>query len=985
MKRTLFLPIIMLLIFTIALSAQSPVVMEKKYRFANSDKAKNIIQNWEGNLVIIGTTKSNKEQDAYLAVLDTTGHILWKRIVRHKGDDEVQAVIQNMDATYLVAGHTNTSSGPEAWLLHLSDKGETIQRIRHGKGTLNDLSIDPEGNIFVTGSLNNRLHIAQYNRKIQLTWQAEPMNGAGQSIIKSQDGHLIIGAHEPVSNSLLLLKYDINNRKILWQNKVEATKGVDLVEEDNGDILICGIHYANKEDLFLQKLNKYGKEIWKKTSGDRGRDGAHAIIQSLQKAHFIAGYRKPERRAIKFIDGWMDYIDQDGKSIWGKLLLKGEGRSDELCDLVQLASGSVFYVGWSTASVLDQKEIWLVKLKGETVPESGNNMAISIPSLPLVMENDQPFISPNTRGYYLFNLLNKDTIDIHGATAEVFIENPPKGISYLKKIELGTIKAKQLVNIPIPIKGGEDLKNGQVSFDIKIKLNGQTQRSIISPSIETKENPRPVLVLSDPVCLGTDNQLPKKGDPTIFKIKLTNTGTEVAQNVRLKFSLPYKVLALDDRLAQSIGTIAPGTTKELSFKFISQDSYLGDSISIGCRVLEKNPNFGLAEKFSYGLNVEEAFASDFQEPTENVFTINWINPKFSSTKINTSEASFLLKTKVFASKAFEKGFIKLDFRTDSISGSKGFGKKIPVKCKFSREEKTLLYLADCECRIKLKRGKNHVKFIASNDATKVSSSELIIHFRPNLTVLAIGVPHPDLNYTQKDAKDFANAYKQQEGLLFNEVRIKTCTSPTETSTQYLRQQFDQLSFDFKTGIIRPEDQIIIFISSHGQDAEDGYGKSFRIPGSDYNEDLNKSTSLNFETDIINMLQSVNCEKLLFIDACHSGLVADLMTIINNNDPFPTILSSRENELSYEDPTWQNGAFTKVILEAFQNKKVKADKKMIQANSNNDEVLLIDELYRFLSLRVPHIVGTVKNQPQNPYIQSIYKLNKTAVFLSPLVD
>lgn len=978
-----------LFLITTSLPAQSSIILEKKFRFSANDRAKSVIQNFEGHLAITGTTKSKKGNDVYLAVLDTAGQVLWKRIVRHTGDDEAHAIVQNMDGTYFIAGNTSTAKGQEAWLLRLNSKGESIQRIKTGKGILHDLTTDIEGNIFATGSINNHLFLGQYDRKGQLLWQSELTDGIGQSLIKSQDGRLIVTGHDANSNSLILLKYDFNAQKVLWQNKIEAAIGMDLVENTNGDIIVCGIHTSNKEDLFLLKVNKAGKEIWRKTEGGRGKDGGLSIIQSLRQEYFVAGYRKPERRAIKFIDGWLHYFNEKGDSLWDDLFLKGEGRSDEFCDLAQLSDGKVATVGWSTSSLIDQKESWLAIIEGEHLINSRNNISLTIPSLPLIMENDLPFISPESRGYYLFNLINHEAQDVHGVTAEVSIKNPPKGLHYFKKLEIGSIKAGELKSIPIPIKGDEKLKNRQFSFDIKIKVDGHLKEHILSSEVEAKESARPVLELSDPVCIGADSHSLEKGSPIVFKIKLANTGTKVAQKIRFKFSLPYKVLPLDDNIEQNIEAIPPGEMKEFSFKFISQDSYLGDSITIGCRVTEQNPDYGLAKKYVYGLGFQEpAIFSGIEKPQKNVFTLNWVNPTYSAQKIITTEPSFLLKTRAYATNPFKKRFIKVAIQTDTISGSKGFDRTIPVKCTFSREEKTALFVADCQCKIELKRGKNQVRFIANNDSIKINSKELNIHFKPNLTVLSIGVPHQDLAYTQKDAKDFAEAY-QQQGELFNEITIRTCTKTEETTTQYLRQQFDQLAFDFESGVLRPCDQVIIFVSSHGQDAEDGYGKSFRIHGSDFNEDLNKSTSLNFETDIVDMIKSLKCEKLMFIDACHSGAVADMMDIINSddnnsNEGFPTILSCRKNELSYEDPKWQNGAFTKATLEAFKNKKVTTEKGMINANSNNDVLLTITELYHFLLLRVPHLVETTKQQPQNPYIQPIYKLNETPIFSFPLM-
>ena len=45
---------------------------------------------------------------------------------------------------------------------------------------------------------------------------------------------------------------------------------------------------------------------------------------------------------------------------------------------------------------------------------------------------------------------------------------------------------------------------------------------------------------------------------------------------------------------------------------------------------------------------------------------------------------------------------------------------------------------------------------------------------------------------------------------------------------------------------------------------------FKILTSGYKAGYEEFTSIDFESDIINFLNDINCKKLIFIDACNSG-------------------------------------------------------------------------------------------------------------------
>lgn len=297
-------------------------------------------------------------------------------------------------------------------------------------------------------------------------------------------------------------------------------------------------------------------------------------------------------------------------------------------------------------------------------------------------------------------------------------------------------------------------------------------------------------------------------------------------------------------------------------------------------------------------------------------------------------------------------------------------------------------------RVKLGEGDNLIEIAFVNSQGKeIKSEAFTINYsahRPNLHLLAIGVPQPDLQFTAKDAQDFSDLFKKQEGILFNKVFTNTLNSPEGTRTSELRLAFEDLRDFFEhpdaPQKINPKDFVIIFISSHGKIIKD----RFKILSSEYYDRPREVFTLDYENDIIAYLDQINCKKLLFIDACHSGAVGtladgskkvgDLLKLsaalnkLNLEQEGISIISScRSNELSFEDENWENGAFTQGILDAFSGQEFSDETGTFRADHLPDNygegVITIEELYQFLQRYVPGLVkkSKVGQLTQTPFM------------------
>ncbi|MFM8363035.1 MAG: caspase family protein, partial [Haliscomenobacter sp.] len=135
------------------------------------------------------------------------------------------------------------------------------------------------------------------------------------------------------------------------------------------------------------------------------------------------------------------------------------------------------------------------------------------------------------------------------------------------------------------------------------------------------------------------------------------------------------------------------------------------------------------------------------------------------------------------------------------------------------------------------------------------------------------------------------------------------------------------------------------------------------------------SNIDYKRDILDVLNAIDCKKFVFIDACHSGsaegarlLSQARFALEEINAAYPglnVMTSSQVDELSYEDDTWRNGAFTEAILEAFKGQPVAQGSAALSADADGDKILRFGELYDFLKKRVPSLVMEKKKSRQMP--------------------
>ncbi|PWU01951.1 MAG: hypothetical protein C5B53_02255 [Candidatus Melainabacteria bacterium] len=188
---------------------------------------------------------------------------------------------------------------------------------------------------------------------------------------------------------------------------------------------------------------------------------------------------------------------------------------------------------------------------------------------------------------------------------------------------------------------------------------------------------------------------------------------------------------------------------------------------------------------------------------------------------------------------------------------------------------------------------------------------------------------PHLKYATKDARDLYNYLIHEANFAPDHVRLLL----DEKATQ--RRIMSELGSKYLARLAKPDDLIFLFFSTHGSPSQmDIRGKNYIVAYDSDPEDL-FATGIEMQK-ILESIQSrvLSDRVLLVLDACHSGGVnpdAKGMTRIGNFDAEElaegcgqmVICSSQPDQQSWESKRYQNGVFTKSLLDGLHKAGPKA--------------------------------------------------------------
>jgi Caspase domain len=966
-----------------------------------------VIKNLEGNLVFVGTA-DKKSRDISFVIADTAGHILKDTIIVG-GDksDEANAVCNTRDGGYLIAGYTRSPKlhyigESDGWIVKTDFNGKPLWEAligTTGEDVFTSVTEDGKGNFYLTGYSNNALWVVKLSVKGEKLWEKRLVGMArrGRSIAYSQrTGLAVVGGFETEgrSENLFITGFD-GQGNLVFDKKYPNAAAEKLLEMPNGNWLIAGRQYSRKtyQDMLMLQTDSVGTMLKSHTFGGSWDDGAEGFaFDPISGTVCLAGFTYSHVRNAHKSQLWLVKTDLNGNELWQKRAYFGGKENDEAQDLLLSAEGKLFALGstgiggkpWliSFGTIIDYKDA--KNINGLSIEQG----AVS------AVDTTKTVFEQTDRGFYEFTLTNNSTLPISPLVATVLpTTKTAQGLWVLPKIDIGQMLAGESRRITIPLSIGDTVTTDTSYFEVKFFVKNIEIGNPLAFNVVTKAAQRAQLkILESSFLTDTDfdselNGMSPKSKKLTLNLTIKNKGTVKAEQTKAHFICPANIKTKTPQTVD-VGDLNRDSSQIVSFEFEPGATYADSVVQIRVSITEKTGQGDTYEDMFVRLQKENfvfssgkkayVFDIDKEKETEkeedkgkSYLNMMWQLPnpaKESSTEFPIYTPDMTLQVGIQADKPLVDSNIQVYLNERLFQGAKA--KVARIGCIEKKENKY-----DCvfEKNILLESGINTIEVKARNGNVTESVQKITVNCqveKPNLYVLSIGVPHSDLQYSTKDAQDFAQLWQSQEKKFFEHVTVKTLNTQEATYHYAIKDVIDTLRNAFNKSDILKKDYLIIYISSHGF-LDTRLDTSFCIEPSDYSQTLSR-TWINFELDVLKSLLFLNCQKLFFIDACRSGQAMELSTKLTKSlesrtDNFRYILSSDANEYSYEDKVWQNSAFTKAIMEAIGNEKVDMQEGLGIANANHDNTLTLEELMLFLRKRVSFMVTKQKGQRQTPCI------------------
>ncbi len=1003
--KSLILAVFVFSSFIILKPKDFEIIFEERFGGARMDVFFDVKENLKGGYVAVGSTKSRTEgkEDFYIMLTDPQCALLGEKRLGRENKDVAKGVAIARDGGYVIAGYTESpgegyKGGRDAVVLKLKDDLRD-EWFKSGEfSTINDEQFNDvipvgEDRFLLVGTQKEQLYAVLINGEglelWKLRWNQYARSEAMAAVHLNNDTILVTGwagnSKKTLETELIALALSPEG-ELLWhktyQTKDKLLIGYDIIEKSDGNIAIAGTTYSKRyqRDGVLLQISNDGDRISHRPYGVPHEDDYfESLAQNYAGEIYLFG--RGREQGDKRDNGWVLKVDgQSGERLWqnDKANFLGNEKHDRLHRGIHSNDGSIVMVG-STTRFPRSGEAWIMKMRPE------------IPNLILCGQEDFDFDASTLHDEDQNNILtfgekaavrvtitNSSPHTYYNLAAKTSCPQGEGIVAWLDTLMIGKISGKEQVNLDVPIKLLNPLDPGQLEMQVQLlQMDPNTIGKQVT-SWNTVGKPhglilqydrvaQPNLVLENAEFEAMSDRGFQRGSHMRLAMNVVNTGNATAQNVIFQHKLPRAVKNLGPWW-QNLGDIGPGQRQRVYVEFQPDFLFYGDTLKIGYQVIDSTLTLTASDSSNLLIEEEEILP----QPVTRDLLADWLG--FSdSTNIVVTDPAFPARLNLYANHSLTSKDITVYVNQQAVVTSEA---EMNTYTHDKAYENLYAHQYRYQGRFMLDTGVNEIYLQAKSPAGIFNTDPISVEYnpvKPVLHILSIGVPIRKIKaYAGNDAESFGEIFSEVGNLYFEEIRVNLLNDRSSTVDTKLAYNIGTLKTQYFKGEIKPDDLVLLFISSHATITTPG---TFRIKASNFDGFYPDYTSIEYREIIERFLGQINCRKLIFLDVFNERveenddkeskeedmpiLSQEFVSMMQNvPNRTPVILACGPSQASFESDKLEKGVFAQAIFEALNQSNL----PLIDEDKNN--IISTKEFFDQLKRGVMKFAAN--SEPQTPF-------------------
>lgn len=512
-------------------------------------------------------------------------------ILKHKESahsGEIFCASINGDATYIVTGGADKRA--QVWDVKSGDK---LKIFAHS-ATVTSVAFSSSGKTFATGAADGKIIIFD-----AAEWKIK-------KVLKEHTLDITSIAFNPLNDKIATASKDKTVK--IWDGITggssftlrEHTKEVNaVVFSPNGKLLATG-----SSDNTIKIWDAVTGEI--KSTWEAGSKEVKALSWSSDGIYIASGGsdgsvliweaasgNKVAETSLKFsvlsvaISPDVQYLAACGANkkvtIWNiesrQIVKEFEAHSLDINSVLFSDKGNLMVTVSNDASL----KIWdtgNLKIGKKKFMKDAQEPKLAVTSVSLRDENLNGIIENPEKATINFILKNQGKGQAYNINAKVSIDNLVVGMDFPKEIHVGNLEAEKYITVTIPVSTDSTLETSAGIFTVEINEGNGFNPAPLKINFQSRGGVSYSYVMVTSHSYSSATGKAETGAPITLKLKLKNTSSGDAKNVKVNYIFPPNVMAVN-KLSEVIPSIKSGEEKETSVEFYATKEFTHPKIMIG--------------------------------------------------------------------------------------------------------------------------------------------------------------------------------------------------------------------------------------------------------------------------------------------------------------------------------------------------------------------------------------------------------------------